>query len=730
MAAVATLTSVDDRPPGSNAPIPFLLTSLKKPRPQPLDLSLALASNVKTRVLVAEDLTARPTHPHATAHSDGSHRDGGEAAPTKCVTVEVDIWSPTVLYPRSPGGTTNPMPELDIWSPTVPFPRSPAFFGPPLLGGDTMQLDTPKTFNAPMNLFSRFTSPYANPFSVFQDNCRFEHPSANGTASANPFSVLSGNSNNNNNRGGFGRQPATQSSQFSLSKDTIQKDLAEERPSWILSAYGPGRDAPEQLWGGYPMEQSFEEIRLHYMMGEASGNAQGALSEIQGLWGQAQGKIQSALGNLDGAIDFILQSQNNHPNRHDVCQTNSSPSTGEFAVGKHPVGLQPSQPANAFSAPSTGGAFGQPSALGRNAHPFSTAASGASGSSPFAQSGAPAQSSGFGQPSALGGGGSAFGQPSALGGGSAFGQPSALGGGSAFGKPSGFGQTAGSGFGQTSALGQSASPFGAPSFGRPAQPSQPAPSGGFGQPSQLGAKPNPFSSGGTATSSSPFGALGGASSNPSPFANNAQTSSNPFGQPAQQPSTTPEVSMDTSGPPAATNPFAQASNPSTAPANPFGQPAQPAASNPFAQAVPASNGFAAAAPKPAGAGTTPGGANPYPPNAARQHPPYDSYARKAPTGQLLSFKGKQVTYKEMGEKGEAPKQVPGIQNFDGSWAKIWFPDGPPPYYKDTEPDRAYTDGEKAAYEQLVSTGRFTLAGAGGGGMPEAPPMREYCTWDL
>ncbi|KAH8745812.1 hypothetical protein F5883DRAFT_721763 [Diaporthe sp. PMI_573] len=248
--------------------------------------------------------------------------------------------------------------------------------------------------------------------------------------------------------------------------------------------------------------QSFAASRLDCinedMMGEASGNAQGALNEIQGLWGQAQSKIQSALGNLDGAIDFVLQSQNNHPNRHDVCQANSSPSTGEFAVGKRPVGIQPSQPANAFSAPSTGSAFGQPSALGQNANPFSAAAGGASGSSPFGQPAAPAPTVGFSQPSALGSGGSAFGRPSALGGGSAFGQPSTLGGGSTFGKPSGLGQNAGSGFGQPSALGQPANPFGAPSFGQPAQPSQPAPSDGFGQPSQLGAKPNPFSSGASA----------------------------------------------------------------------------------------------------------------------------------------------------------------------------------------------------------------------------------------
>ena len=65
---------------------------------------------------------------------------------------------------------------------------------------------------------------------------------------------------------------------YHLSKDMIQRDLAEERPSWILSAYGPGKDAPEQLFGGYPREQSAEEIRLHYLTAKMNGNEQGAVS--------------------------------------------------------------------------------------------------------------------------------------------------------------------------------------------------------------------------------------------------------------------------------------------------------------------------------------------------------------------------------------------------------------------------------------------------------------------
>lgn len=68
---------------------------------------------------------------------------------------------------------------------------------------------------------------------------------------------------------------------YSLSKETLKKDLTEDPPSWILSAYGPGKDAPDQLWGGFPLEQSFEELRLHYMMGALSGNPQKAVRSRQ-----------------------------------------------------------------------------------------------------------------------------------------------------------------------------------------------------------------------------------------------------------------------------------------------------------------------------------------------------------------------------------------------------------------------------------------------------------------
>jgi len=62
-----------------------------------------------------------------------------------------------------------------------------------------------------------------------------------------------------------------------LTEEIVQRDLTSELPGWILSCYGPGRDAPEQLFGGNPREQSFEEMRLHYMQGAMNGNPQAAV---------------------------------------------------------------------------------------------------------------------------------------------------------------------------------------------------------------------------------------------------------------------------------------------------------------------------------------------------------------------------------------------------------------------------------------------------------------------
>lgn len=104
--------------------------------------------------------------------------------------------------------------------------------------------------------------------SSFSANCRFEHPGASqnafGNTNNNRFGALSSGGGGSGG-GAFGRAPSNGpdgTNAYKITKDAMKIDLVDERPQWILSAYGPGRDAPEQLFGGYPREQSFEEIRL------------------------------------------------------------------------------------------------------------------------------------------------------------------------------------------------------------------------------------------------------------------------------------------------------------------------------------------------------------------------------------------------------------------------------------------------------------------------------------
>jgi nucleoporin NUP42 len=64
---------------------------------------------------------------------------------------------------------------------------------------------------------------------------------------------------------------------YNVDKEIIRSDLTKERPQWIFSAYGPGKAAPAQLFGGSIREQSFEEMRLHHYIAAAAGNAQHAV---------------------------------------------------------------------------------------------------------------------------------------------------------------------------------------------------------------------------------------------------------------------------------------------------------------------------------------------------------------------------------------------------------------------------------------------------------------------
>lgn len=486
------------------------------------------------------------------------------------------------------------------------------------------------------------------------DNCRWVHPSAQNVGGTN------------NRFGPLARKP---DSPYRLDKDIIRRDLTDDRPQWILSAYGPGRDPPEQLFGGPAREQSFEEARLYYMQGLAAGNPQGALQDLENSNLQAQQAIQQAAGNVDAAVQFIVDAGNKHPNRIDICQglNSQTPRRGVFERGK------PRDPAfggqakpGAFGAPSQPAAFGaaapKPGAFGAPSGP-TTGAFGAPSQQPAPGAfGAPSQpaAGAFGAPTQPASG--AFGAPSQPAAG-AFGQAPALGqkvspwGGSATSSPA-FGQPsqpgAAGGFGQTPQLGAKPNPWGAPAqsstaapafgqpsqptpaFGQPSQPagpafgqpSQPGAAGGFGQAPQLGAKPNPWGAPAQSTAAPAFGqpsqpAAGGfgqpaaTGAKPNPFGQPSQAAppaANPFGQPSAPPAAANNPFGQAQAQPAATNPFGQAQAQPAA-SNPFGQPTQqqqpPAASNPFGQTQtqPAKPNPFGAAQAPAGAPTGPAGFN-------------------------------------------------------------------------------------------------------------------------
>ena len=71
-----------------------------------------------------------------------------------------------------------------------------------------------------------------------------------------------------------------------------------------------------------------------------------------------------------------------------------------------------------------------------------------------------------------------------------------------------------------------------------------------------------------------------------------------------------------------------------------------------------------------------------------------------------------------------------IRNFNGTFQRIWFPDGPPNYLAETEglpSDYEGPDGQRALeqWKFFMEKGTFE-----GGVMPEVAPKREFCAWDF
>lgn len=379
----------------------------------------------------------------------------------------------------------------------------------------------------------------------------------------------------------------------------------------------------------------------------------------------AEMQMKNALNDVNGAVNFIRRAQNEHPNRIDICEHYT----------KKSAQLLPGQLSAANSAPTANnrqsqvaGTFGEPPSIGLKPNSFG------------------AQSS-FGQPSRLGP--STFGQPTALG-----------------QKPNPFGVN------QGSTRSQGPAPFS--SFTNVSNPfgghSQPVASSPFVQQSQS-AQSNPFSQTAQATGPNLFSQTTG----PNPF---SQTSTSPnantFGRPGQAgPFGTllPTTDFGRNEPPL--KPFSS---------NPFGQPTAVPTANPFSQpsrvqGIQTANASAPIMKLPESVANGISVKGPYAPGATLEHPPLQSYSSKDPGQKLTVFKGKHVVYRD----GEA-----GTQNRGELWEKIWFPNGPPVYYKATEmDDDVYTEDVKAAYLHMRETGEFQ-----GGVMPLLPPKREWCLWDF
>jgi nucleoporin NUP42 len=390
--------------------------------------------------------------------------------------------------------------------------------------------------------------------------------------------------------------------------------------------------------------------------------------------------MHTVLSNVDAAIEFIISAEKEHPNRIDICLASTS---------------GPASTSNSFNQ-------------GSRTTPFPASQS---QTNPFGASTQPTTSLTFGTPSTA--------------------------------APTGA-------FGQPSALGQKPNPFGgtAPALGAPTQPGI---TGSFGRPSVLGQKPNPFGAptGGSAVGTSnsataPFSSFAGTASAFSQPQPQQQQAANPFGAPSNPPIPS---SFPTSSQPAQQNPFAQKSTQNSNPfssqnppsqQNPFGTtPTQlgatsPISVNPFAQTTAsqatAPNQFSptqlpatgspldvrqsSSVPQPLINGSTSVG-----PNVSLQHPSLESYSNKAIGGKLNMFKGMRVVYK--GDEA-------GYNARDGTWQKIWFPQGAPAPCKDTEMDDSkYDESIKTAYMHLHQSRSFQ-----GGAMPMIPPRREWCMFDF
>ncbi|KAF2827356.1 hypothetical protein CC86DRAFT_348743 [Ophiobolus disseminans] len=522
------------------------------------------------------------------------------------------------------------------------------------------------------------------------DNCKFEHPGSQRDSNRNSRGGGGGfgGGSNNNRFGAFNNvdryrpnppNPPNQSSggsfannrdakppAYHLDKNDMKNDLTGGRPIYPLSCYGPGRDVPRQLIEG-PVEISPEELRVRYYAQRLAGNEAGAQEEESALNEKMSQQVKSILDDIDGAIRYIEEGANVHPNRIDIAKGNTGPTSVSRspATNANPFSSAPANPVQTASNPflkAPTATFGQSSTPGFGQPAFGQAANPGHVAPAFGQPSNPGQAApGFGAASSLGPKPLPFGQTSAAPAGGAFGKPAF--GTSGFGQPSmpgvggaggasviglkpAFGQASAvapsAPFGQASAMGQQTNAFGKPAFGQT----------GFGQASQLGAGGAPF--GQTAQpNASPFGQqLAAAPAAPAFGQTSQSTQQQPaFGTTQNQPAggqANPFASTSASQP----SVFGQPTRPTTS-GSPFGggqqnQPASPQAQNLFQQQPQASTAAPATA------------ANPFGPRITQPASPFAQTSAQQTSSPAVSGAASNIDEKDRFKEGK-PEDYEGEQ---------------------------------------------------------------------
>lgn len=374
----------------------------------------------------------------------------------------------------------------------------------------------------------------------------------------------------------------------------------------------------------------------------------------------ANARVESVLNDMNGAIDYIIKGADTHPNRLDMLLKAPEPARrGHWPFAKDRPDKPTYQPPNNLSAPS-GSFSGQPGMSNGPSH------------SPWGQPAQNGFAGGFGAPQPPYGD---FGQPS---------QPQQQVG--VFGRPDQNQQ--------------------GPTFGQANQPQS-----GFGTPQA----PSPFGQP-RDNSTSGFNGLTPTFGHPvvmaSPLPQNTQAAQQGFGQVSQ-----PQQPGQSFGQPSL--PTANGFGGQQQQANAFVQPQQNHAPDPQNNGFGTQNNAAfsnnaqQSQQGPQQNGLTNGLTQPQAP-ASTSNADVSTYSTRDGSGRLLTWKGAKAKYINNNPCFQAP---------DGSWERIWFPEGAPAAQPWDLYAQGYPQDMTIAYEFLRQNGSFQ-----GGIMPEMPPRHELIDW--